>query len=229
MAQSSQLTNDVFYTIAVNLFALSLIAERIANLYKLFRDRMRTKTSDKELEKVRERNVMITALVSGWIVAYIAGANLFGLLKGQGLSPMTYGDDGLSWDGYPELNGLQFHFGIFLSGVFISLGSKFWHDMLDIILEFSNLKKAQAGQAQAETQVKENQALATKMNIVAPVLEKINGFSGYDFNPDKSKVVLKFEMDKVPGTPELEKINSIVGKDSYSIVLSDIKLHSGGN
>jgi hypothetical protein len=42
--------------------------------------------------------------------------------------------------------------GCFLTGIFISLGSKFWHDMLDIVLYTSNLKRKLADPRTSESE-----------------------------------------------------------------------------
>ena len=54
-------TDDVFYTIVTILFVLSLMSERIANLYKLHWPRLRTRRFSPALEKLREKELLRTS------------------------------------------------------------------------------------------------------------------------------------------------------------------------
>ena len=164
--------NNLWVTIVVILFTLSLIAERIGNLIKLFFSSTRDRAWTEESEKRRELKVLIIALSSGMIVSAVAGADLFILIDKAKLVNYPLKD----WRSIP---------GIVLSGFFISLGSKFWHDMLDIVLQFSELKKYrvlneknssfQALRAQDEYVRRE---LAERAAIIEPDLKKLPGFKG---------------------------------------------------
>lgn len=196
---------DIWYTIVTILLALSLISERITNMFKLYSGKLRTKRVFAPDEKLRERGVMWRALLSGWFVAVVAGADLFLLVsKGQLVNIFT---------DFPDAFGqrVSMLFGIFLSGIFISLGSKFWHDVLDIVLEVSNLKKYRAQSARSpdveELEVLRNadiQALQNKIDILLPEIRKIEGYAGYDFSTDlKGKTVAAIQFKgKGPEIPE---------------------------
>ncbi|WP_276372929.1 hypothetical protein [Chryseolinea sp. H1M3-3] len=187
-------TNDILYTIGTILFVLSLISERLANLYKLHWPNLRTRRLSPSLEKLREKEVMWLALVCGWIVSLLAGADIFYLLS-EGKLVSIY-DVIASSNLFIIGRSL---IGIFLSGLFISLGSKFWHDVLDIILQFSALKRFKATEASQQEPVlaaaaKEEIELKVAKNISS--IRAIKGYLGYDYLSDQNGavcVVLQFK------------------------------------
>lgn len=213
MSQLQEDTSSILYTIVTILFALSLISERVANLYKLYWPNLRIKQDDTDAEKLRERKVMWTALVSGWIVAAIAGADLFSLINGDGL---------FRYDSDTEI--VQRIPGIFLSGIFISMGSKFWHDLLDIVLQFSNLKKYQVEQAVNNSENTAASTLAVNMKLAEPKLKALQGYAGYDVAPASGKINLKFDNQYLPSSEEEKWIHNMLGKENVLVVSSNIKL-----
>jgi hypothetical protein len=193
-------TNNLLYTIVAAFFALSMISERVANLYKLRTPKLRKRSDDQDQEKVREQGIMITAIASGILVAAVAGADFFTLINHGQLLDYT----SQKWD---YLLFLKTFAGILLTGIFISLGSKFWHDMLDIVLQISALKQSMAKkQDQENQQLKQDQLrneLIDKLNIITPKLQTLPGFSSYDIasQQGKQEVILKFN-GAVPEKPE---------------------------
>ncbi|MEM8527363.1 MAG: hypothetical protein AAGG68_22170 [Bacteroidota bacterium] len=164
-------TADLWVTVVVILFTLSLIAERIANLIKLHIPSLREKYQDTTREKIRERRVIWVAVGCGLVVASIAKADFFHLVN--------HGDLSETYD--PKLVP-----GIILTAFFISLGSKFWHDMLDIVMQFSNLKKYQAmNQYEEVEKTKSSIQQSNRKNIqdiaksISPRLQDIPHFNGY--------------------------------------------------
>ena len=143
-ATTAELSDGIWTTIVTILLALSLISERVSNFIKLHSKKLRERTGTMEEEKVRERNIQRLALFSGLLVSAIAGADLFNLLKGK-----EGGLLGFSWANFGDPTIIL---GMILTGFFISLGSKFWHDMLDIVLQFSELKKFQAKKQDIDNQ-----------------------------------------------------------------------------
>lgn len=157
-------SENLLVTIVITLFILSLISERLANFLKLnlqslierfswfrgmFEDKkgnkrfnFRTPEIDPECEKLRERGIMNIAILCGIFTAVLTGADLFYLIASGGVIE------------YRKLNVSSFELnrilrwsvlghiiGFVATGFFISLGSKFWHDLLDIVLYTSNLKR----------------------------------------------------------------------------------------
>lgn len=147
---------EIFIPIVIIFFIFSLISERIANFLKLNLPEVseeqkffkifpggpfRTKTKNPDIEKIRERRIFWLALISGLIVSFSAKANLFSMLKYMEKANQTlwWNTDRSDLVKFSE-NGIEIFFGCILTSLFISLGSKFWHDLLDLLLETKNLK-----------------------------------------------------------------------------------------
>jgi hypothetical protein len=144
---------DKYISITIILFILSMISERVSNFLKLnlpedtlilglFKtDKYRTKLKDSYQEKLRERRIFGLALFCGFIVAFCAKANLISMFnekKGVDMAnTMGWELKDVSWD----FNFLMILIGCFLTGIFLSLGSKFWHDLLDLLLQIKNYRE----------------------------------------------------------------------------------------
>lgn len=130
---ASTLVDNILPTLVMQLFILSMISERVTNFIKLnlpttaYLGNFKQKEPNEADEKKRERGVLNWAIIMGLLTAICAKADLFTMLK--------EGDLAADWKRDPE-----FWVGITLTGLFISLGSKFWHDLLDLLLEVKNLK-----------------------------------------------------------------------------------------
>lgn len=108
---------------------------------------------DDEKEKLRERGVINLTIFCGIITAAFAGSDLFHLLKNADdkeaillLSWTVFYQKVVSsenfWAGLKVIVDAIFAhgFGIIFSGLFLSLGSKFWHDLLDMLFEAKRLQ-----------------------------------------------------------------------------------------
>ncbi|WP_130855599.1 hypothetical protein [Olivibacter jilunii] len=206
-----QLSANMLYTIVTILFALSLISERVSNLIKLAIPDTRNRNYSPLREKKRELQVQLITIASGLLVSFIAGADFFGLIKGQGLINI--------WE-IEKISGRS-AVGMLLSGFFISLGSKFWHDMLDIVLEFANLKKFRVQQAASQAESSELEALAAKVKVVEPRLKQIDAYAGYDFVGTTNKVNLKFDKGFKATGDQQSLLEQALGKDRYNIISTD--------
>lgn len=131
---------DRLIAVAIVLFILSQVTERLANLLKLtlrqrsLQDSPETKRwfgnlkvpeGTKEAEKNRERGILILNVVCGIAVALVT------LLPFNVQSNPTAPPDELKWltnDWWPLF--------ALLGGLFISFGSKFWHDALDLLYAY---------------------------------------------------------------------------------------------
>ena len=143
------LNNNLMIAVVLNLFVLSMISERLVNFLKLnfqkiyttkllpnilkgflkdmfgnFRDKEHSKKSEKE----RERGVLNWAIFASLIVAFASKADLFYMIKCGELSTDI---------DYDKIN----YVGIVLTALFLSLGSKFWHDLLDVLYFYKNAKQ----------------------------------------------------------------------------------------
>ncbi len=147
---------DKAISIAIMLFILSMIAERFVTWMKLYfgkpgrslpgfsqgNEDMRRKPATREEEKRIEVKVTGLNIVLSILIAIAANANLFRIMDAE--TPFQ----GMGWDDvHPEfsaqgfLNLFLLLLGCTLTGLFISLGSKFWHDLLDLLLYTKNLKQ----------------------------------------------------------------------------------------
>lgn len=90
----------------------------------------------KEKAKNLEKQVSLLSLVVGFIVAFFSNASMFSLLQISSLPSHKFYLD--------NLNGpfdIGYWGGCLLSSFFLSFGSKFFHDLLDLILQTKNLKR----------------------------------------------------------------------------------------
>lgn len=216
--------DNIWVAIVTILFALSLISERIANLIKLklptSRWNLRDRRPERGDEKVREGQILTLALIAGWIVAFISGADLFLLIdKGELLNYDNYKftPDPRKWTWKPFI-------GMFLSGFFISMGSKFWHDVLDIVLQFSALKKYKAEKQEidnrAGTEGSNERGLLPVLLEEYPVILKLKGFVSAKFRG----ATLELLFVDVPQEADKNYLESVLHEVNYSIQVAP-KLH----
>lgn len=140
------MNSDILLSLVVVLLPLSFISERISNFFKLVLPsdgklgfgNLRHKENDSKKEKTRERKIFLLSLLSGEIVAFSLKADLFQIIE-NGKIGWNHSSDDLLWI-----------VGCLFTGFFLSWGSKFWHDLLGILLEVKNLRKAYAEEKTAE-------------------------------------------------------------------------------
>jgi len=217
-------TLNLLYAIITILFILSMISERISNLFKLKTNDLKLKRISAGGEKDRERGIMWLAIKSGCIVALFSGADFFTLVERGKL--VTYADlfeqDHL-WFLLPKTL-----IGVFLSGVFISLGSKFWHDMLDIVMQVANLKKSMADQ-QAQLVPPDNSleilknTLNQKIDIILPKLKQLKNFAGYDVMSEYGILTLHLKfLDQLPAPEDQKWYKDYFSGDNIEFNLTDL-------
>jgi hypothetical protein len=118
----------------VMLSALSIAAERLANAVKLHDDRLRTSRPSVAEEKERERGIGHRVLVVSVALALLVKADLF-----QILAHLDAPWDTLGWAKGPSVSDAAQFFlsvaGSILTGCSLGFGSKFWHDVLDIVYQ----------------------------------------------------------------------------------------------
>lgn len=144
---------DIFIQITFVLLVLSLINEKLVNFVKLrwpdnalkrllnpkvHLSRHATVADFVEADaKKKGREIQTLAMFMGISLAIACRANLFKIYEE---------DYELGWgqvveNGYSWLAAGSDFIGCILTGIFLSLGSKFFHDLLDLLLETKNLKK----------------------------------------------------------------------------------------
>ena len=141
---------DALFILLTILLPLSFIAERITNLIKLLIPdgflglvNVRYKEDDPFMEKKRERRIFAISLISGGLVSFSLKADLFAVIN-QG----TFG-----WN--TPTTGYSWIIGCLFTGFFLSWGSKFWHDLLEILLEMKNIRRVNVKVKMLEEKQKE--------------------------------------------------------------------------
>lgn len=140
-------------SVSLTLFMLSLITEKIANFIKMYIPSWFEKVGIVQVDKRRQRNInMLTGLV-GIAVALLCNADFFVLItENSKIEPLTM----LTFNGV---------IGCVITGLFLSQGSKFFHDLLHTVLYFKNMRKAIYNKQQIE-----NNLLEKGNNITADSL-----------------------------------------------------------
>ena len=122
--------------------ALSVAAERLANVLKLGNPDLRdsSKKRSRAEEKERERRIGIATLGVSVLLAMVVKADFFAILSHLEAPWDTLGwvrPSGTGWVRSPATGSLpQFLYaagGTMLTGIAMGFGSKFWHDVLDIV------------------------------------------------------------------------------------------------
>lgn len=139
------------------LFILSLITEKFVELIRKYiavppkynklnwYRNINAKTTfgvnqdNEELKYKKKKEISILAVVIGILIAVFAKASLFDLLSGNP-------QDKLFWPEQAEgvesnWLSIKFILGILLTGFFLSFGSKFFHDLLDILYQTKEYKR----------------------------------------------------------------------------------------
>lgn len=176
---------EILVSLVVVLLPLSFISERFSNFFKLLLPssgkfgfgNLRHKEDDAKKEKVRERKIFLISLLSGEIVAFALKADLFQIIE----------NGKIGWN--QNSNGLLWIVGCLFTGFFLSWGSKFWHDLLGILFEVKNLRKAYAQEKTA--QVKRESA------EIAPEVEETETETETKEKPPKKEPKTKLKEDSV--------------------------------
>ena len=146
---------DKLIAATILLFILSMISERMVTFIKLWCvDGKRflfwvvpkdidtsTPSDDPATEVRRTRAILAINLTVSILVALVAKASLFDIFN---LSKDTDVSSFLGWEITDIASWERFGsivVGCLLTGSFISLGSKFWHDLLDLLLQVKDLKE----------------------------------------------------------------------------------------
>ncbi|MNE01809.1 hypothetical protein D3C87_05550 [compost metagenome] len=146
-------------TLVTALFTLSLISERVINWFKLYfgqkgkqllffsnKDEDISKQSDDPaLNADRERKIVGLNIMLSIIVALLMNANVFDLLSLKDPT-IHFGWQDVVWQDqtktYSLITNILYSFsGCVLAGFCMSIGSKFWHDTLDMLLYAKNMRK----------------------------------------------------------------------------------------
>jgi hypothetical protein len=164
------------------LLILSLITEKVANFLKLRTPRLAIPQSSLLFETARARAIQKRTIVVGIIVAILSKASLFAIFKPDSVFFWTQSDLSFSTADFDWIGFVTTLFGATLTGFFLSFGSKFFHDLLDLLLEVKNLKRK----------------LADRSDWDFDTMDDVDSYLlTNDSAEAKSKI--KAELDKIPG------------------------------
>ncbi|RWX02271.1 hypothetical protein [Flavobacterium cerinum] len=153
--------SDKLIAVTTMLFILSMISERIITFIKLWCVKGRSflfivvsddvDTSIRAVnpaeEAKRSRSILAINLTVSFLIALLSKASLFDMFSFSDAHPeiwnnlFSWQNETFSFSFESVARLLSIIFGCALTGSFISLGSKFWHDLLDLLLQVKDLKK----------------------------------------------------------------------------------------
>ncbi|RDB03833.1 hypothetical protein [Runella aurantiaca] len=158
---------EKYISFAIILFILSMICERIADFLKHFigeqngwqakliikffkigNTSLKGPLNSLEEDK-RYYRLLKISIFCGFVTAFILHADFFTILKNINEPTKVFSWDGIDLFRLFDLNyflenltdGIKYIVGCLFTGFFISFGSKFWHDLLDLLLEAKNLRR----------------------------------------------------------------------------------------
>jgi hypothetical protein len=251
---------DRAIAITIVLFILSMISERVITLVKLYftegkgflwgtlirkDEDLSIKGDTPQAEKKREMRILRVNIAFSILVAFIAHANIFKIISAdEPYRVIGWVDDvykNHSW----YYNIIREFWGCVLGGFFISLGSKFWHDMLDMLFYAKNLKQKMSdpntyqmdNTSQLDEWLKASQADITK-KVFDENKEKLKAIKGVQSvgmginnNGDKQIEVGVESVDiKLPNlsynlpngkSKEVTIVKTVVGETKTHIALAD--------
>lgn len=177
------------------LFILSMINERIVNFIKLqFSEKslmgmqlgnLKEKKSRNE-EDDRNKRIILLNIITGTIVCLMIRVDLISMM-GDIDQPAR----GIGWEKFDRgsvVSWITLLPGCFLTGCFLSLGSKFWHDLLDLLLYTKDMKGKlveQAGYVDAAAKYVELQSVNTAVEAFKQQVVNIKNVTGAALNTEQ--------------------------------------------
>ncbi len=231
------------------MFLLSVICERVAEFFKnylcgrklfgwyLIGDTV-TKYPPESLEELRRHyRILKLNLTIGFVTAFLCHASLFSIIQNIDDPGKVIGwPDTITLPSFPDnaFKYISFPIGCLLTGAFISVGSKFWHDLLDILLEVKNTKRTVNDELNAQGDYRSFEALpelmkVRKMEAAIEVnrdkwLNTIPNVTGVGIgnriksNRSIAQKVIRFEVSTKEHVPNSsERVPTAVHHEGYSI------------
>jgi len=148
---------ETLIKLVITLLTLSLISEKVINWIKLYFGQAGKKllfftgvdediskqSNDPQLNAIRDRKILGLNIVVSVLLAFLVHANLFDFLKLENPGEHL----GWTYENWPKqpvdwINFVLYTLiGCSVSGLCMSMGSKFWHDTLDMLYFTKNLKQ----------------------------------------------------------------------------------------
>lgn len=149
--------DNLIISVSLTLFMLSLITEKIANFIKMYIPSWFEKVGIVQLDKRRQRNINLLTGLVGVAVALLCNADFFVLItENRKIEPLT-------------LLTFKRVVGCIITGLFLSQGSKFFHDLLNTVLYFKKMRKAIYTKQQIENSLLEKGSNLTADGLIAAV------------------------------------------------------------
>lgn len=215
-------------TVATMLFILSMISERVVTFFKLWcvtgnsflfgivssEIDTSVKSDDPVKENKREKAILSINLSISFLIALISKASLFEMFTYEKGSDLEFL---LGWD-FNSLDTYKFFsilIGCGLTACFISLGSKFWHDMLDMLFYAKNLKEK----------------LVDKATYEITTLKQLDEYIETDYY-ELAQACWEQNKDKINSLPNI--VNSFVAfssnlPNSKPVIILNSSLKNGGS
>lgn len=122
-------TFEPVINLLVLMSALSIASERLANAIKLRDPVLREKRNRMNEEKERERLIAHRVLAASMLMAVLVKADFFAIL-----AHLEAPWDTLGWARPTSVSGFLYTIGgTAVTGLSLGFGSKFWHDVLDMV------------------------------------------------------------------------------------------------
>jgi hypothetical protein len=175
-------------------------------------------------DRVKEKEVTVLSFLIGFAVAYSFKADLITLFNGKialGWGHITFFKSGKFLVIDPEYFGIDptLMLGFLLTAFFLAFGSKFFHDLLDNLLQVKNLKrKAIEKETYEATSIKEfdDQLAKTTYEKNAAAIAGLDGVTGVSFGRLRKDGSDRFGLRVFTSKPELvlksDLIRDINGK-----------------
>ncbi len=148
------------------LTVLSVVAERVSNVFKFRNPDLRNRKLDASEERAREGAIQSQTLLVGIAIAILAKADIFQIL--------AHLDDPWSTLGWVRVIGAQWFQapatqdigtllytlgGCALTGLALGFGSKFWHDILSTVFELRTMARRRGSAMMTEAGNSNNESL----------------------------------------------------------------------
>lgn len=153
---------DALIAIAIILFILSVIVEKITQLIRQYspfikprpgrrsrglrsywRNIRQRQTGNKQIDKKIEREVTSLSFTIGLVIAFIFKVDLIALFKNPDPASQLFWDPNIYgyFKAHSFWHAVLLLISIVLTGFFLAFGSKFFHDLVDTLLQIKNLKR----------------------------------------------------------------------------------------
>ena len=245
--QSGPLSIAVF--IALLAIDTAIIALTVANLsstrkyavtrkFRILQNVQKTKGIVSADPYLQEREVTLLSFLVGFVVAYVFNADFLSLIadptqigKAKPIEPFFF------TNGEITINEAYFSFrfitgiGLALTAFFLSFGSKFFHDLLDNLLQVKNLRRNLTEITQPQTSTTPGNLTPTQIkDFLTPkldILKKYPGFESANVEAELTsagkKFLINLHFNKEVSDEIKRQLDTIFQKEGIAIKISENK------